>query len=122
MLKRTSIILLLTLLFCNTWAQGWRKGEMEVRVMMDHTADVQKIRQLGLNYEPAATDGSTVRMYLVPEELKLLQKSQLRYQVTIADLNKHYEHFWDNPNDSIRADHRKRRAVAGDHELIAFHR
>jgi PKD repeat protein len=82
---------------CTAWAQGWRNGEMEVRVMLDKVSDIQKIRELELDFEPATTNGSAVRMYLVPGELNLLKKSGLSYQVTIADMNAHYAHFWDNP-------------------------
>lgn len=91
-------ILLLTLFFLNTWAQGWRNGEMEVSVLMDQASDVQKIHKLGFDFEPVSTDGSRVRMYLIPEELKQLENSRLRYQVTIRDMNNYFDHFWDNPS------------------------
>jgi len=96
-MKRIFFTAFLLTLISFSWAQGWRTGEMEVRVLVFQPADIQNIISLGLNYEPASTDGNTVRMYLVPEELKILQNSQLRYQVTIPDLNKHFDHFWDNP-------------------------
>ncbi len=97
MIRKVSIILLLVLSFYNTWAQGWRKGEMEVRVQVEQPSDIQKLRSMGLDYEPASMDGSSVRLYLVPDELKQLRGTTLHYQVTIADMSKHYEHFWDNP-------------------------
>lgn len=90
-------MLFLVLIVCTAWADGWRKGEMEVRVLIGHPADVQKLRGLGLDYEPAAADGSIVRMYLVPGELKLLQRTSMRYEVTIPDMNAHFDHFWSNP-------------------------
>jgi hypothetical protein len=96
-LKRISGIFILTLLFCSTWAQGWRKDEMEVSVFIDKPSDIDTFRSLALNYELASADGSTLRVYLVPEELKHLRLSRLRYLVNIPDMNKHYEHFWDNP-------------------------
>ncbi len=80
----------------NSWAQGWRTGEMEVKVMIDNISDAQKVRNSGFEFEPAATDGRSIRMYLVPEELKVLKNSNLRFQVTIPDLNKHYAHYWDD--------------------------
>ena len=97
MKRRLFAILLFFLTICHGWAQGWRKGEMEVRVSIDHSADLQKISSLGLDYEPATADGSSVRMYLIPEELKQMQRTHLRYQITIPDLNQHFDHFWDNP-------------------------
>jgi PKD repeat protein len=70
---------------------------MEVNVMIENVSDIQKLHFMGFDYEPSSADGTSVRMYLVPEELKQLQNSHLRYQVTIPDLNRHFEHFWDNP-------------------------
>ncbi len=70
---------------------------MEVRVFTAHASDIQKIRSLGLDFEPAAADGSCVRMYLIPADLKLLQTSHLHYEITIPDMNSHFAHFWDNP-------------------------
>lgn len=85
------------LAFYNLRAQGWRPGEMEVIVLSSHASEMQGIRDLGLDFEPAGSNGSAVRMYLVPEELKLLQNSRLQYHVTIPDMNEHFAHFWDNP-------------------------
>ena len=65
--------------------------------MIENVSDIQKLHFMGFDYEPSSADGTSVRMYLVPEELKQLQNSHLRYQVTIPDLNRHFEHFWDNP-------------------------
>jgi hypothetical protein len=97
MTKRISAILILALLVVSAWAQGWRKGEMEVKVTIRQVSDMLKIRELGLDYELADANGITLRLYLVPAELRLLQTSLLPYQVTIPDMNAHYAHFWDNP-------------------------
>jgi PKD repeat protein len=96
LIRKISATLVIILIGLTSWAQGWRTGEMEVNVMIGNIADAQKVRSLGLEFEPAATDGSSVRMYLVPEEFKVLKNSNLRYQITIPDLNKHFEHYWDN--------------------------
>ena len=96
-MKITSYILFFLLVSFTSLAQGWRKGEMELKIFMDSPADLQTIRQLGLVAEPATADGSCVRSYVIPEELKKLQSSRLRYSVVIADLNRHFEHYWDNP-------------------------
>jgi len=77
--------------------QGWRKGEMEIRVNADNQFELIKLQNLGLHPEPVSADGRSVRLYILPEELKVLQKNGIRYEVIIADLNKHFEHFWDNP-------------------------
>jgi PKD repeat protein len=96
-MKRTFCTIILVLLFFTTWSQGWRNHEMEVRVFLDKARDPAILKNLGLEYEPASTDRTILRLYLVPGELERLKSSGLRYQVTIPDMNKHYEHFWDNP-------------------------
>ncbi len=96
-MKRILGVFILSLFFFHTWAQGWRNGEMEVRVMIDEVSDVQQIRGLGFDFEPASADGSSVRMYLTPDELKQLKNKDLRCEITIPDMNSHFAHFWDNP-------------------------
>ena len=88
-------IILATVCF-TSWSQGWRRNEMEVKVQISHSGDLQKLTGVSTNIEPAANDGSVFRAYLVPAEFDLLKKTGLSYQVSIPDLNKHYEHFWDN--------------------------
>ncbi len=78
-------------------AQGWRAHEMEVVVNTATPADRQKLGALSLPFEPASSDGSLVRMYLVPKELEQLKDSGIEYRVRIPDLNAHYAGFWDNP-------------------------
>ncbi len=87
----------LTLVFFVSWSQGWRKGEMEVNIFVDKTTDLEILKSLGLDYELASKDRNTIRVYLVPEELEQLKNNRLRCEVIIPDMNKHYEHFWDNP-------------------------
>ena len=88
---------ILVIFSLSLYAQGWRKGEMEVMVRINQASDATVIRNLGLDFETAASDGSSVRMYLVPSDLKILQGAHLQYKVTIEDLNRHFSHYWDNP-------------------------
>ena len=88
---------ILFLLVFSTWGQGWRNGEMEVRVFIDTPADLDILKKLAIDWELVSARDGTVRVYLVPDELKNLKTSKLRHQVIIADLNRHYENFWDNP-------------------------
>lgn len=91
-------LLLMVIVFfqaLTTGAQGWRPGEAEVKVYLKSPADVEKVRSLGLDFEPAATDGSAVRMYLVPAEMEKLSSSKLPHTVTIPDLNAHYAGYWE---------------------------
>ena len=97
-MNRIYITCLLSLLFLASAAQGWRKGEMEVRVFIDDKHNLETLNKLGIDFEPASTDGTSVRCYVVPGEFQKLQAGGLRCQVTIEDMNKHFEHFWDNPS------------------------
>jgi len=78
-------------------AQGWRKDEMEVVVKTATAADLQRLTSVSLPFEPASSDGSSARMYLVPKELEQLKTSGLDYRITIPDMNAHYAGYWDNP-------------------------
>ena len=96
-MKRIIFTFILILLFFNSRAQGWRNGEMEVRVFINTPNDLQTFRNLGLDFEPASADGTVIRSYIISEEFKKIQISKLRYEVVITDMNKHFEHYWDNP-------------------------
>jgi hypothetical protein len=73
--------------------QGWRPMEMEVNVTINNLEDAQKLASLKLNgdiyYEHAL-------MYVTPDELKLLEKTGLGFEITKENLNKYYENFWEN--------------------------
>ena len=98
-MKKRSVAVTLLLLICMSaaFAQGWRKGESEVCVTIGTQADLDKLKAAGLFPEPASANGHTGRLYLVPAELARLQATGIPYTVTIADLNSHFEYFWDNP-------------------------
>ncbi|MEI7661552.1 MAG: M14 family zinc carboxypeptidase [Bacteroidota bacterium] len=97
-MSRIYYTLIFILLFLSSMSQGWRKGEMEIHVFIDSPADIQSFRKLGLDFEPASRDGSVIRSYVVPGELQKIEASGLRSRVTIADMNRHFDHFWDNPD------------------------
>ena len=62
-------------------------------------ADLLKIQSLTNNLEPASANGNLIRLYLVPKEYELFCKMNIPYQITVADLNQHYRHFWDNQDN-----------------------
>ena len=97
-MKRTYYTLILILLVFTARPQGWRPGEMEIRIYPGTPGDVQAIRSLGIDFEPASADGTSLRSYVVPADIPKIEHAGIRYQVMIADMNKHFEHFWDNPD------------------------
>jgi len=82
-----------------TLGQGWRPGEMELIAQLNSSGDLLQIQRLTKNIEPASADGKLFRIYLVPKEYELFRKLDIRYQITIPDLNLHYQHFWDDQDN-----------------------
>lgn len=82
-----------------TLGQGWRPGEMELIAQLNSSGDLLQIQRLTKNIEPASADGKLFRIYLVPKEYELFRKLDIRYQITIPDLNLHYQLFWDDQDN-----------------------
>ena len=76
--------------------QGWRTGEMEVKVFLKNRSEADILQRLKLETEAASPDGTVIRAYVVPRELDRLQASGLNYKVIISDLNQHYSNFWND--------------------------
>ena len=70
---------------------GWREGEMEVRVSLGADLDFQLLNSLKLNGDIYSDHAL---MYLTPGELRLLSRTGLNYQVLKEDLNEYYRDFW----------------------------
>ena len=90
---RKLLLTLLTLtMLTASFAQGWRQGEMEVKVTINSTQDAQKLASLKLNgdiYSAYAT------MYVTPDELRKIEATGLDYSIQIDDLNGHFADFWE---------------------------
>ena len=80
---RKLLLTLLTLtMLTASFAQGWRQGEMEVKVTINSTQDAQKLASLKLNgdiYSAYAT------MYVTPDELRKIEATGLDYSIQIDD-------------------------------------
>lgn len=80
-------LLLTTLLILNIFTSGqqpWREGEMQVRVYASSRAELDFIRQSGLNLD--FCDGF-MRAYLTPEELGKLSTFGILTETEISNLN-----------------------------------
>jgi len=94
-MKKTFITLVLMLLYAMVIAQnGWRKGEMEVRIYLDTITDYQLLSSLNLNMESASPFGWEVNAFVTPGEYLKICKAGLRNRILIGDLNEHYKNFW----------------------------
>ena len=73
-------------------AQGWRKGEMEVRVEIDNQATANVLANLKLiaDYYP-----DHAILYVTAEEADKLRRNGLDYSIQIPDMNAHFKGFWD---------------------------
>lgn len=94
---RTFVILISTLwIFFSpkVEAQGWRPGEMEVRVTLESPQQLQWLNMQGWSYDQPLTIPGQVRVYLTPPELETIRKQGLPYQISISDLNEYYKDFW----------------------------
>jgi|GEM_PF-665096 len=90
-MKKFTLLLLALFAFLLSFADGWRKNEMEVRVNLNTENDYKTLYSLHLNCDLGQ---GYARAYVIPSELELIKASGLTYEVLIDDLNKHYQDFW----------------------------
>jgi hypothetical protein len=92
-MKRFTISLFVLLIAIVASAQqGWRDGEMEVKITLQNQADYETLHSLRLNGDVYA-DGSAI-MYVIPGELEKIRAVGLDYNITKSDLNSYYTDFW----------------------------
>lgn len=89
------IILFLTLVFFSNYmlSQGmWRKNEKEIIVNFENNIQAGQLESLKLtgDYYP-----DHAILYVTPEELLILDKLNIGYDIRIHDLNTHFEGFWE---------------------------
>lgn len=99
--NRNSIVLILFLIafssFDHAFTQGWRPGEMELRVTLKSPAELPKLLEISKNIEVASGNELHFRVYATPEERERIIYAGFSPEVLIPDLNEHYRNFWDNP-------------------------
>jgi len=91
-MKKFLLLLLVAFFAVNLNAQGWRLGEMEVKVLLNSPREAVKLHSLNFNgdiYERHAT------LYLIPSELNEIIQQGFDYEITIENLTLHYENFWE---------------------------
>jgi len=92
-LRRISVVLLVIVLLVPALRaqNGWRQGEMEIKVQLDNQRDAETLHKLKLNgdiYRDYAL------MYVTPDELKLLADQGLKYVIQKENLNEYFKDFW----------------------------
>ncbi len=90
-MKKLVLSIISFIFLSSVFGQGWRPGEMEVKVQINSKADALKLHALKLDGDLFA-DGAL--MYVTPDELQQIDAAGLSYRITIADMNAHYRDFW----------------------------
>jgi hypothetical protein len=92
-MKKILLTLLITFLCAHlATADGWRKGEMQVRVDLEKGTTLQKLHQLNLNGDFYSHHAI---LFVVPAEREKLEKEGIDYVIEIDDLNERFADFWD---------------------------
>lgn len=94
-MKKILLSVLSILLFLNMFGQqGWREGEMEVKVFLTTPEEGRLLKSLRLETESASPDGTVINAYVVKSEFEKIRAAGLRCTISIPDLNAHYHGFW----------------------------
>ncbi|MCF8229555.1 MAG: succinylglutamate desuccinylase/aspartoacylase family protein [Bacteroidales bacterium] len=91
-----TVLLLLSVCFFLLYAdiskaQGWRSGEMEIKIQLKNASDAATIQALKLNgdiYHEYAF------LYVVPAELERIEETGLEYTISKRNLNQYYRGYW----------------------------
>lgn len=75
--------------------KGWRQGEMEAVTRITTPEQSAILYQLKINADMPPSIPGTARLYLIPDELKALEKAGIIPEITIGDLNSYYAGWWD---------------------------
>ena len=95
-MKKTLVLSAIMLFFLfSAFADGWRKGEKEIKVFLNSAADYTLLTDLKLNGDIYSSKGIGI-MYATPNELIRLEKTGLSYEILKDDLNLYYKDFWGN--------------------------
>ena len=92
-MRKQLLSFFLALIMLSSFADGWRKGEMQIRIPVSNTEQIQQLAALKLNmdfYPPA----DHIIAYVTPNELARIEALGISYEVEIADLNSYNKDFW----------------------------
>ncbi len=93
-MKKVFLLSAIVLFFVfSAFADGWRKGEKEIKVFLNSAADYTLLTDLKLNGDIYSSKGIAI-MYVTPDELIRLDKTGLNYEILKDDLNEYYRDFW----------------------------
>ena len=91
-MKKLFFTLIAILFVAFTYAEGWRPGEMEIKVEISSKQDAALLSSLRLNGDYFIDNAI---LYVVPAELEQLKAAGLTYEILKEDLNAYYADFWE---------------------------
>lgn len=74
---------------------GWRYQEMEVIAPVETPLQAAALYQLNLNIDMPPSIPGTATLYLTPDERAIVEGTGIKTTVVIADLNAHFQGWWD---------------------------
>jgi hypothetical protein len=93
-MKKQLLSILLALIVSFSFADGWRKDEMQVKIQISSQKQIVQLNDLNINYEIADYSTGEIRAFITPGELQKLQSFNMQYQVEVENLNEHFKNFW----------------------------
>lgn len=90
-MKKLLLLLVAVFFVSAAFTQGWRTGEMEVKVPLltkEASQQLHNLKFAGDIYRDYAI------LYVVPNELEILKNAGFKYEVQIENLNEHFKNFW----------------------------
>ncbi|RLD50361.1 MAG: hypothetical protein DRJ05_19710, partial [Bacteroidetes bacterium] len=93
-MKKFLLSVIIAFTFSQSFADGWRTNEMQVKIEITDPQDIVLINNLKLDYEVGNPTLNEITTWLVPKELELLEAAGLTCEIEIENLNNHYKNFW----------------------------
>lgn len=93
-MKKVVFVACLLLVSMVGFSQGWRNNEMEALVTINNASELVLLNSCTSNFDVPGTLPAKIRAYIIPDELLKLKKTGLPFQISIPNLQAHYQNFW----------------------------
>ncbi|MBL7104408.1 MAG: hypothetical protein ISS18_08760, partial [Bacteroidales bacterium] len=93
-MKKLLLSIFLVFAFTLSFADGWRPGEMQVKIQVNSPEQAQQLYALKLNTDFYGPAYNHIIAYVIPKELEKIQDLGIEYEIQIEDLNKYNQNFW----------------------------
>jgi len=94
-MRASFVILFISLFLFQLYPQGFRQGEMDVRVYYKQQSDIQLLKSIKIQGDFFSTNGI---FYVTPDELEQIKLLNLNYEILRSDLNAFAGSFWQTDN------------------------